>query len=159
MFRTSKHKGCDWQGELNNITRHLSNDSNGCGFERINCSNKCGLSLERRYLNNHVDTECPCGNITCQYCSITAGERKFLNGQHQEQCPKLPLQCPNRCDIGIVLCENMKAHKADRPLEMIQCDYYEVRCKNSMAHKDQVEHNKEWMESHLSLSIFVQKEH
>ena len=28
VFCTNKHKGCDWQGELNNITRHLSNDSN-----------------------------------------------------------------------------------------------------------------------------------
>ena len=108
------------------------------------------LSLERRYLNNHVDTECPYSNITCQYCAIT-GERQFIDGQHQEQCPKLPLPCPNGCDIGTVPRENMEKHKADCPLEMIQCDYYEVGCKDGVARKDQVRHNKECMENHLSL--------
>ena len=150
VFCTNKHKGCDWQGELNNITRHLSNDSNGCEFERINCSNKCGLSLERRYLSNHVDTECPCGNITCQYCAIT-GECQFINGQHQEQCPKLLLQCPNKCDIGTIPRENMEAHKAECPLEMTQCDYYEMGCTDRMARKDKLNHDKEKMENHLSI--------
>ena len=49
---TIKGKGCDWQGELNNIAGHLSN--NDCRFTRINCSNRCGVSLERQYLSKHI---------------------------------------------------------------------------------------------------------
>ena len=149
VFCTNKGKGCDWQGELNCITGHLAL-SGGCKFEEVSCPSGCGLFLERRYLSNHVDTECPCGNITCQYCTIT-GERQFINGQHQEQCPKLPLPCPNRCDIGTVLREDMEAHKAECPLEMIQCDYYEVGCMDRMARKDKLKHDKEKMENHLSI--------
>ena len=149
VFCTNKDKGCDWQGEVNSITGHLAS-SDGCKFEEVDCSNGCGESLERRHLSNHIDTECPCSNITCQYCAIT-GERQFIKGQHQQQCPKLPLPCPNECDIEMVLREHMEAHKAKCPLELIQCDYYEVGCKDSMARKDKLEHDKEKMENHLSL--------
>ena len=149
MFCTNKDRGCVWQGESNSITGHLSNQD-GCGFEKVNCSNKCGLSFERRYLSNHIDKECPHSEVTCQYCSIT-GERQFINGQHQEQCPKFPLPCPNKCDAGMVCRETMEAHKAKCPLEMIQYDYHEVGCKDNIARKDQVKHIKEKMENHLSL--------
>ena len=149
VFCTNKDKGCDWQGEVNSITGHLAS-SDGCKFEEVNCPNGCGESLERRYLSNHFDTGCPRSNITCQYCTIT-GERQFINGQHQQQCPKLPLLCPNKCDVGTVLREHMEAHKAKCPLELIQCDYYEMGCKDSMARKDKPNHDKEKMENHLSI--------
>ena len=149
VFCTNKGRGCDWQGEVKNITGHLS-ENDGCRFERVNCSNKCGLTLERRYLSKHIDKECPRSEITCQYCSIT-GERQFINSKHQEQCPKFPLPCPNNCDIGMVLRENMEAHKAECPLEIIPCEYHEVGCKESMARKDKTEHDKKKMEDHLCL--------
>ena len=150
MFCTNKGRGCDWQGELNDITGHLSNND-GCLFERIYCSNKCGLSLERQYMSNHVYIDCPRSKIICLYCSIT-GERQFINGvHHKEQCPKVPLLCPNKCNIGKVLRETMEAHKAECPLEVIQCEYHEVGCKDSIVRKDKMKHDKEKVEYHLSL--------
>ena len=88
--------------------------------------------------------------VTCQYCGIT-GERQFISKQHIEECPKVPLPCPNKCKVGTILRENMEAHRAECPLETIRCEYYEVGCKDSMARKDQVKHNKDKMEIHLSL--------
>ena len=232
VFCTNKDKGCDWQGEMNSIVGHLVN-SDGCPFEEVSCTNECGLSLQRQHLSKHIDTKCPRSKIACQYCSII-GERQFISGQHhKEECPKLPLPCPNKCEIktvprenmeahrakcplemircecslclqrkfldkhvdtecprskvtcrycntigerhfinrqhqkeecskfplscpnnckvGTVLRENMEAHRAECPLEMIQCEYYEMGCKDSMARKDEVKHNKEEVENHLSL--------
>ena len=56
VFCTNKDKGCDWQGEINDITGHLGS-SNGCSFEEVNCSNDCGLLLQRQYLPGHVDND------------------------------------------------------------------------------------------------------
>ena len=121
VFCTNKDKGCDWQGELNNIVGHLAN-SDGCPFEEVSCINECGLSLQRQNLNKHVDIECPRSKVTCQYCSIVR-ERQFITGKHhEEECPKFPLPCPNKCEIKTVSRENMKVHRAECPLEIIQCE-------------------------------------
>ena len=47
IYCTNKEKGCNWQGELNEINKHLGN-SNGCQFEEVKCSNECGKMIERR---------------------------------------------------------------------------------------------------------------
>ena len=106
---TNKERDCEWQGELNDINNHLEN-SNGCQFVNVACSNKCGKMLQRRYLTSHVETECPRRKVDCQYCPITR-EYEFIEGEHKEQCPKLPLPCPNDCDVGSVPRQDMEAHK------------------------------------------------
>ena len=57
VFCTNKGKGCEWQGEVNDITSHLGN-SNGCQFVKVSCSNNCDSSVQRQCLTNHVKNEC-----------------------------------------------------------------------------------------------------
>ena len=151
IYCTNKKKGCQWQGELNDISNHLRN-SDGCQFKEVKCSNECGKMIQRQYLTSHVETECPRRKVNCQYCHDT-GEHQFIEGQHKEECPKLPLPCPNNCEVGSVPREDMEAHKKECPLEMIQCEYYSVGCKRArLARKDQENHNKEKMEEHLIMT-------
>ena len=150
VYCTNKEKGCKWKGELNDINNHLGN-SRGCRFEEVKCSNECGKMIQRRYLTNHVETVCPRRKINCQYCHDT-GEHQFIEGQHKEECPKLPLPCPNKCEVGSVPREDMEAHRKECPLEMIQCEYYSVGCEVMMARKDKEEHKKEQMEEHLMMT-------
>ena len=149
IYCTNKEKGCEWQGELNDINNHLGN-SDGCQFEEVKCSNECGKMIQRRYLISHVETECPCRKVNCQYCHDT-GEHQFIEGQHKEECPKLPLPCPNKCEVGSLPREEMEAHRKECPLEMIQCEYYIVGCEVRMARKDKEVHKKENMEGHLMM--------
>ncbi|XP_065900845.1 TNF receptor-associated factor 4-like isoform X1 [Dysidea avara] len=116
---TNEERGCEWQGELNDINNHLGNGA-GCQFGDVKCSNECGKMLQQRYLTSHVEIECPCRKVDCQYCHIT-GEYQFIEGEHKEQCPKLPLPCPNKCGIGSVPREGMEAHRKECPLEMVWC--------------------------------------
>ena len=150
IYCTNKEKGCEWQGELNDINNHLGN-SDGCQFEEVKCSNECGKMIQRRYLTSHVETECSRRKVNCQYCHDT-GEHQFIEGQHKEECPKLPLPYPNKCEVGSVNREDMEAHRKECPLEMIQCEYYSVGCEVRMACKDQEKHKRENIEGHLMMT-------
>ena len=147
IYCTNKEKGCEWQGELNDINNHLSN---GCQFAELKCPNECGKMIERRYLTSHVETECPRRKVNCQYCHDT-GEHQFIEGQHKEECPKFPQPCPNKCEVGSVPREDMEAHRKECPLEMIQCEYHNVGCEVRIARKDQEWHRNEKMEEHLMM--------
>ena len=150
IYCTNKEKGCEWQGELNDINNHLGN-SDGCQFEEVKCSNECGKMIQQQYLTSHVETECPRRKVNCRYCHDT-GEHQFIEGQHKEGCPKFPLPCPNKCEVGNVPREDMEAHRKECPLEMIQCEYYSVGCEVRMARKDKEKHKKEKMEEHLMMN-------
>ena len=152
IYCTNKEKGCEWQGELNDINNHLGN-SDGCQFEEVKCSNECGKMIQRQYLTSHVEIDCPRHKIKCQYCHDIGGH-EFIEGQHKEECPKLPLPCPNQCrKVKTVLREDMEAHRKECPLEMIQCEYHSVGCKRiKLARKDMEKHKKQKMEQHLMMT-------
>ena len=94
VYCTNKKQGCEWQGAVNDIDAHLDN----CQFQVIHCPNECGECLQRQHLTDHVETECPRRTVSCQYCN-DVGEYQFIEGQHKEECPKFPVQCPNECEI------------------------------------------------------------
>ena len=150
IYCTNKEKGCEWQGELNYINEHLTS-STGCQFEDLKCPIECGKMIERRYLTSHVETECSRRKVNCQYCHDT-GEHQFIEGQHKEECPKLPLPCPNKCEVGCVPRKDVEAHRKECPLEMIQCEYHNVGCEVNVARKDLEEHNHKMMKEHLMMT-------
>ena len=119
VFCANKDKGCGWEGEVNDIGGHLGN-SDGCQFEEMKCSNDCGLMLQRQHLPSHVDNECPCREVHCQYCSA-AGQHQFIMGEHVDECAKVPLPCPNNCEVDSILREDMAVHRTTCPLEEIEC--------------------------------------
>ena len=151
IYCTNKEKGCEWQGELNDINNHLGN-SKGCRFEEVKCPNRCKKIIQRQYLTSHIKNRCPRRKVNCRYCHDTV-EHQFIEGQHKEECPKLPLPCPNKCEVGSVLREDMEAHRKECPLEMIQCEYYSVGCKRArLVRKHQENHDKQKMEEHLTMT-------
>ena len=84
VFCTNKDKGCEWQGEVNDIKNHLERNG-GCQFQEVSCSNNCGSSVQRRYLVSHAEKECPRRSVNCQYCHIT-GEYQLIENQHKKEC-------------------------------------------------------------------------
>ena len=145
----NRERGCDWIGEVNNLTGHLKNSS-GCKFEDVHCPNTCGETFERQYLANHVE-ECPRRLINCQYCQ-TEGEHQFIEASsHKEQCCKFPVPCPNKCEIVNFPRENLKEHMKMCPMEIVQCQYHNVGCEAKVVRKDLVKHDEEKTNEHLLL--------
>ena len=146
---------CPNKCEVGSVPREGMEKHQGeCQLEIINCSNDCGEKLERQCLSVHVKDDCQRRKVNCQHCH-KRGEHQFIDGRHKKKCPKLPLPCPNNCEVGSVPREDMEAHKKECPLEMIQCDYYGVGCETRMARKDLEKHKKENMEDHLMKTNLV----
>ena len=120
VFCSNTKRGCDWVGELGNIASHLKSNS-GCKFEMVRCSNSCGKAMERQYLAGHVEKECPCRQITCEYCHIK-GENQFIEGSHKQKCSKFPVSCPFNCKMKSVPKRYMKGLPLrDCSLSIPQC--------------------------------------
>ena len=154
IYCPNKEKGCQWQGELNSITEcHLkpAGGVDGCPYEDVKCTNGCGKMIQRHHFTKHVRNECPCRVVKCNYCHRD-GKHSFIDGQHQRQCPKLLLSCPNNCGTERICQSEMREHRNRCPLETIQCRYYSQGCKEKMARKDQNAHDKRNLEKHLALT-------
>ena len=148
VYCTNKEKECEWEGEIRDIYTHLD----GCQFEEVECPNGCEELIQRQFLSNHIKYECTHREIDCQYCSIKV-KLLFADGTHLEECPKLPLPCPNSCGkVEMILREDMEAHRKECPLEVIQCEYHSVGCDMRMRRKRQREHDEEDMEKHLRMT-------
>ena len=151
VYCTNKEKGCEWKGEVRDISIHLGNND-GCQFEEAECPNGCKELIQRQFLANHIKSECLHRVVECQYCCDKV-KLLLVDGAHLEECPKLPLPCPNSCGkVEMILREDMEAHRKDCPLEVIQCEYHNVGCDVRMPRKRQREHDKENMEKHLRMA-------
>ena len=149
-YCTNKKKGCKWTGELRDIAFHLDN-TDGCQFEEVTCPNDCKKQMKRRLLSNHIKFKCPYREVKCQYCSNNV-KRLFVDSTHLEECPKLPLPCPNGCRKVKLLREDLEAHRKECPLELIQCEYHDVGCGMKTTRKRLREHDEKRTEKHLHLT-------
>ena len=151
VYCPNKDQGCEWKGEVKDIRNHLEN-SDGCLFEEVKCPHECEEMIQRRFLTRHVEFECQHRKVECQYCHDKI-KLLFVNGTHLEECPKVPLPCPNHCEaVGMILREDMEAHRRECPLETIQCKYHNVGCEVTMLRKRQREHEEGNMEKHLCMT-------
>ena len=151
VYCSNRDKGCKWQGEVNDIQNHLQNNG-GCEFEEMMCPNECGVIVQRQNLTYHVKSDCPCRKAECEYCHET-GDHQFIQKKHKEQCPKVPVECPNHCDVENILREDLDEHRKVCSLEMVSCKYMKLGCGAKMVRKEEEEHRKEKMEEHLFMAI------
>ena len=143
----NKERGCEWQGKVNHVSDHFENS---CNFEDVECANECGEILQRQHMSAHME-ECPYREYQCQYCKLIAGYF-FIEGSHKNDCPKISIPCPNNCRVGSVLREDMDAHRKGCPLEVIQCEYHNVGCEETMMRRNKKLHEKRCMEEHLLMT-------
>ena len=147
VYCTNKKEGCSWLGEINDIVEHL----NCCQYESIECENNgCGINIQRQFLSDHMDFDCQYRDVNCWHCYLK-GTYYFIEGKHKDECPKLPLPCPNGCEVGTVLRQDLDKHKEICPLEMIRCEYYDMGCEREIARKDVRDHCRENADKHLGV--------
>ena len=119
VYCPNKERGCEWQGEINDIKHHLKSNE-GCYFEEINCPINCGDILQRKHLKNHLENKCQHRRIKCQYCHCV-DKVWYIDSSHLEEYLKFPLPCPNNCGVSNIPREDMDGHRLVCPLTVIEC--------------------------------------
>jgi TNF receptor-associated factor 4 len=70
-----KELGCEWEGELGQLQRHLNpgagaTSTQGCEFLAVECAYRCGAQLQRRLIQEHEMEACPKRPIEMQVASL-----------------------------------------------------------------------------------------
>uniref|UniRef100_A0A8C2GZ28 TNF receptor-associated factor n=1 Tax=Cyprinus carpio TaxID=7962 RepID=A0A8C2GZ28_CYPCA len=117
------HCGDEFTGEA------YEDHQSDCPEESVYCENKCGARMVRRLLAQHSVSECPKRKLPCRYC-----RKEFLYDtiqHHQQQCPRFPMQCPNRCGTPGITRETLMAHvKEGCSTAVVLCPFKEAGCKH-----------------------------
>ena len=142
VFCPHKSIGCTWTGELRSLEQHLVKDTDNkksCSFTELQCSNGCGVVMQRRLVEGHLKSECELRKVKCEYCNTT-GSYQWINSSHREECPKYPVECPNHCEVGHVRREEISGHLEECPLAIVECPYAVMGCESVVRRKEETEH-------------------
>ena len=163
-------KGCDWTGELGQLTGHQESETEGCGFAVVVCPNKCLSVLLRKDLDKHVKSECHLRQYQCEHCGHK-DTYKNITGEcgipqhvvhkeyHYEVCPEFPLACPNiKCGTNNVKRKDMDGHRSECPQEPVECPFAEAGCKSELRRHQLDSHVASNQQRHLLLVMGAYKE-
>ena len=146
-----KADGCDWQGEIRSIAKHINPFNDGCNFIEVKCRLGCGEKLVRHLMEKHISDDCPLRRITCRYCGYK-GECENLLGPHLSECLEYPVSCPNKCTDSKMVRGKIHMHlEKDCPLEKINCLFETSGCTTKVLRKDMTEHIDSERLQHLML--------
>uniref|UniRef100_A0A1X7UIU8 RING-type domain-containing protein n=1 Tax=Amphimedon queenslandica TaxID=400682 RepID=A0A1X7UIU8_AMPQE len=140
VYCSNKEKGCQWKGELKNISTHRNKEKREgeCQYEEVKCRyKKCRERKQRRYLKDHEDNKCLQRPFECQYCKI---KHTFVSitEYHYDRCRQYPVTCPKKCSSTTMprykITENI--HINECPLEPVDCVFSWAGCNDKPLRKD-----------------------
>ena len=139
VYCTNKEKGCQWKGELKNLSTHLNKGEREgeCQYEEVKCRyEKCEEKGQRQYLKHHEDNDCLQRPFECQYCNTT-GTYHSITEEHYKKCSKYPVLCPNQCTLTQMPRGSVTDHVNNEcPLQPVDCVFSWAGCKEKPLRKD-----------------------
>ena len=153
---TKQGLGCQWMGELSTLQTHLDSDK-GCGYVKVQCSNKCGTKMKRKEVKAHLERKCPLRKIQCQYCRYE-DTHQTITSKHYGECPHYPLPCPNKCGTTGIRRADMDNHRSRCELEPVECPFREAGCKVKVVRKEFDSHMSGNQQSHLLVLLGAYQE-
>ena len=147
-------RGCEWEGELGNVESH----QNGvCGYQLVQCGNKCGAEVERREVEEHEEDHCELRRYLCLYCQWHEDTYKKVTSEHFKECYYFPLDCPNNCGKKRIRRRDMSSHLCACPEEVVPCRYQSLGCKVRLPRKQMEDHLKN-KDTHLDIAMATTSE-
>eukprot|EP00794_Sanderia_malayensis_P018046 gene18046-19855_t len=115
--------GCDWTGHLKELEAHLG----VCPFQRVECTNGCGVTLYRRDMKRHLTEECEKRIEECRYCKMKIVFKNI--NEHCSKCPSYPVLCPNECTTNVMQREKLEDHlQYECPNSIVSCPFALMGC-------------------------------
>ena len=151
-----KEEGCDWEGELRDLEKHLNLQpppekiSLGCPFSEVECT-YCDHFYQRRYVGDHQANDCPKRPFTCEHCKVYASTFEDTTENHWPQCGFFPVACTQKCGLTLPR-GNVEVHlSSDCPLVVVDCEFKSLGCSVQLARKDMPSHVSDNLVDHLVL--------
>ena len=157
VFCSNKESGCDWQGELRKLDKHLNSNpdkdnlSVGCAFVNIQCA-FCNVSYQRSKIECHQDSQCAQRPFTCSMCQEFESTYDDVITNHAPVCKWRPVECPNSCGAKNLQHQHLEEHVSTQcPLSYVECEFSDAGCDGKVHRKDLPSHLGENMVTHVSL--------
>ena len=144
--------GCEWVGELRDLTDHLDPVKRKCKYLLLPCSFGCGQQVRRHALKHHKLHECPKRDHTCEYCSYH-DSRDIVMEQHLPVCHEFPVRCPNKCNVERLKRKQLKVHVDECPLQVIECPFSSAGCTVKLPRNQMETHEDIAIRQHLCLVL------
>ena len=156
VYCSDKDEGCDWQGELGQLDKHLNLNPDkdkqeiGCVYTRVKCLH-CSELYQRCLLKCHQTSECLLRPFSCEMCYEFKSTYNDVTKNHAPSCKCRPVECPNRCGNTLQQQELEEHLSSVCPLSMVECEFSHAGCDVKMHRKDLPSHLSESMVTHMSL--------
>nr|XP_024218840.1 TNF receptor-associated factor 4 isoform X1 [Halyomorpha halys] len=139
----------------------LDSHPGSCPKEPLYCENKCGIRVQRRHLPRHKATECTKRLVPCRHCGAS-----FVSDTlniHHSKCSRLPVPCPNRCQMSPIAREELETHlKEQCSSPLTPCSFKDAGCRFKGLRGGSMErHLEENTQQHLALmcSLVSRQQH
>ena len=142
VYCINKKKGCQWKGELKNMSTHLNKEKRegDCQYEEVKCRyEKCQERKQRKHIKFHEDHRCPQRPSNCKYCG-SKGTFLSITKDHYEECRQYPVTCPKGCASATMPRYGLKYHINECPLQPVDCVFSWAGCNDKPLRKDVHEH-------------------
>ena len=150
---SNKSQGCDWEGTLGDLDRHLQCGSQAgeCRFISVQCPFNCGGCVLRGNLGKHKTSECGKRPSVCEHCQYR-GTYEVVAQDHARVCPKYPIECPKKCSDAKIQRFRLNAHLLQEcPKREVECEYSYAGCTAKVEAAKMKEHMETRVEEHLRM--------
>ena len=146
------NRSCEWKGSLCQLDDHKAGRGcQGCQYEPVFCTSRCGEKVVRRNLEEHKKNECVLRPENCRYCRWL-GTHESMNN-HYLECQKYPIPCPNNCGKKNIPVQEVEGHLQECPEQVINCVHSNLGCRGVFKRRTSESHYKDAVATHLSLSL------
>jgi hypothetical protein len=122
---------CEWVGKLADLNHHLDQT---CTRQLVKCSNlRCDANIFREDLSTH-ERYCEYRIISCPDCEVPIAYVDIK--QHQEECPKFKLPCPQECGVLIERMNIAHHFEHDCLNTVVCCPFTKYGCLTKVTKRD-----------------------
>ena len=157
VFCCNRSEGCDWQGELGELEKHLNLNPDkerqiiGCSYAKIKCI-YCFKHHRRFKIENHQLSQCLKRPFTCEMCLEYESTYSDVTTNHAPLCKCRPVDCPNECGHDNLQHHNFEEHLSNHcPLSLVECEFSHAGCDIKLYRKDLPTHLTDNIITHMSL--------
>jgi hypothetical protein len=134
---------------MSTVKSHL-HASQGCPYEAVLCANKCGQTMMRRDIKEHLLKHCLLRRVRCQYCNHE-NTYQVVTGTHYVVCPSYPVKCSYNCNTKNIKRSELSKHEPVCGMKPTTCPFAGAGCKASLVQKDLQDHLGAFITHHLDL--------